>query len=1413
MKNLYAKKAITSKLSFKKILFTVVLITTCFSSYSQVLKEFEARAAIATPTQTVYNIKGDFAMIGNTNLTLVNYNDTRANDSAMRYVDIDQDSNTLNSSSARLEFPVENGSIPECSKILFAGLYWVGRADNGPDANLDGDNDPNTFVINGKTLNKRKVKIKGPLQTIYTEVEATPDNIYFPDNAYQNIFTAYVDITQYVIDNNGEGDYVIADMALREGTIDVTGYSGGWGMVVVYENSKMKYRNVTVFDGHAFVDSGVNQDFSFDVDGFNAVQSGDVNIRLGLMASEGEFDFGGDYFEIEELNSGNYRTLANKSGSTDNFFDSTIDYGGSPGSRTPELVNNTGLDIVTYNIPNSDKSIIGNGQTSTSFNYGSTNDTFVIFNVTFSVDAYIPDVDGILTTTSTSATPPLAPNESANYTIEIRNKGTEATNNTIITIPIPDNVNQSDLEITSNVYAPLSTTNTPTYNQNLGPNGSIVWDLGTLPLPNDPDTVLADISFKLTVTTDCSILSDNSFDPNISLLGTIEGIGSISNIDFNNPLIQGYETSGLCIGDPIPVPSLIEIDYLDYINEPPVIVCPGDIPQNVDTGADGAVVNYTTPVGTDNSTGAVTTQIAGLASGSLFPVGTTTNTFRVTDAAGNTAECSFDVTITDNEAPSIVCPDDINQTADANQCSTTISIINPTAFDNCSSTFIFNGTRSDNLALTEEFPVGLTTITWTATDEANNISSTCIQSINITDDEAPIFVETLPVDITVECDNIPQQEVLTATDNCSSVTVTPSEERIDGKCSSYYQLKRTWTTVDANNNTTTHTQTITVEDTTPPVLTLPANVSAECSDDLSPIAFGTATAIDNCDANPIITFEDVREDGACIGTFKITRTWTATDACGNFITADQTISTSDMTAPEFEQTTLPQDLTVECSSIPNAEILTATDNCGSATVEVEDKRVDGDCPNNYKITRTWTATDECGLTKTHVQTITVVDITPPTFVETSLPENTTVECDAIPTAETLTATDTCGNATVTLEDVRTDGDCPYNYTIARTWTATDECGLTTTHTQVITVQDTTPPTFVETSLPENITVECDAIPTAETLTATDNCGDAIVSVKEEITEGDCPNNYIISRIWTATDECGLMTSHTQTITVEDTEAPVPSSTFDETLNVSCTDIPEAPELEFTDNCSSDSNIIVVFNETNTYVENVFEDYVITRTWTVRDECQNESVYTQTLNVVLDEVIIDMVAPDVCFDEGAVDLNNLTPDELNINGTWELLEGDSGAILTGNIFDPTNIEWDAETVITGMNYKFRYTTTDQGCISITEIDVVVNYCKVLPCGENDVVISKAVTPNGDAYNEFFEISGIELCGFRYDVKIFNRWGALIYEADDYQNDWNGFAHKSSVGTAGKVPNGTYYYIVNIKDSGLNPITGPVYLGTK
>jgi hypothetical protein len=55
--------------------------------------------------------------------------------------------------------------------------------------------------------------------------------------------------------------------------------------------------------------------------------------------------------------------------------------------------------------------------------------------------------------------------------------------------------------------------------------------------------------------------------------------------------------------------------------------------------------------------------------------------------------------------------------------------------------------------------------------------------------------------------------------------------------------------------------------------------------------------------------------------------------------------------------------------------------------------------------------------------------------------------------------------------------------------------------------------------------------------------------------------------------------------------------------------------------------------------------------------------------------------------------------------------------------------------------------------------------------------------------------------------------MIYESKDYQNNWNAFTHGSSVGGSDKVPTGTYYYIINLKDSGLKPFAGPIYVGTK
>jgi YVTN family beta-propeller protein len=68
--------------------------------------------------------------------------------------------------------------------------------------------------------------------------------------------------------------------------------------------------------------------------------------------------------------------------------------------------------------------------------------------------------------------------------------------------------------------------------------------------------------------------------------------------------------------------------------------------------------------GTDNSSEVVNIQTKGLPSGSLFPLGTTTNTFVTADASGNAVTCSFDVTVNDNEPPVVVCHENIIQPND-----------------------------------------------------------------------------------------------------------------------------------------------------------------------------------------------------------------------------------------------------------------------------------------------------------------------------------------------------------------------------------------------------------------------------------------------------------------------------------------------------------------------------------------------------------------------------------------------------------------------------------------------------------------------------------------------------------------------------------------------------------------------------
>lgn len=680
---------------------------------AQVKVDFTQRTSTYSSGKKIYNIKGDFQMIGNTNLTLQSYGDNTANsNNNMIYVDVDGNPQTLNSSTAELTFSTENGAEPACSHIIYAGLYWTGRAHNSSPSsntftvtkNVPGAGTPqvvnnnqtpgngasiiytnytlnisrsgtnnnrtitytftpasgnsgntvaftyaynsglptlnvsvnggsagsvstssinasdaylsspytiydggangvkltvNHFYRNGsnsnvtdanaytnvtgtytpptgtvtKNYDKSIVYIKHQNATVYEAITAADvnftQNIYYPTTTNDYMYSAYAEVTDYV-KAHGLGSYTVADMALNEGNGGSTGYYGGWAMIVVYENSKMKWRDVTIFDGHAYIYDEKNSNemtyYELPVSGFHTAQDGDVNMKVGIIAGEGDRGIGGgspnggeiDNFSIRNYQDNAWVALSTTTNPVDNFFASSIV---TTGVRNPSLYNNTGLDIVNVNVP---VGTLTHNQTSTKFRYGTNQDTYIISCIAMAVDAYIPEPEALCACTSLNGQPnqpnmQILPDGTAEYSLEIRNKGTEAINDAKITIPIPYTATFVSCSSEGTTFPQ------PVYNATLGANGSIVWNMGTIPYTGNPTELLGKMRFALKATTDCFILSNSNCTPEVTIQGGVSGVGATSQTNFSNyPFVRGFE-DGICQGEPITSPLSIVINSNDYV--------------------------------------------------------------------------------------------------------------------------------------------------------------------------------------------------------------------------------------------------------------------------------------------------------------------------------------------------------------------------------------------------------------------------------------------------------------------------------------------------------------------------------------------------------------------------------------------------------------------------------------------------------------------------------------------------------------------------------------------------------------------------------------------------------------------------------------------------------------------------------
>ena len=110
-------------------------------------------------------------------------------------------------------------------------------------------------------------------------------------------------------------------------------------------------------------------------------------------------------------------------------------------------------------------------------------------------------------------------------------------------------------------------------------------------------------------------------------------------------------------------------------------------------------------------------------------------------------------------------------------------------------------------------------------------------------------------------------------------------------------LSRTWTATDRGGNAASASQLVTVSDTPPRLAGVPDDAVVPCDAVPPPVS---ATASDNCDPSPRVTFAESRVDGDCPGTYVLRRAWTVTDRCGNTATATQVLRVVDTTPPVVE---------------------------------------------------------------------------------------------------------------------------------------------------------------------------------------------------------------------------------------------------------------------------------------------------------------------------------------------------------------------------------------------------------------------------------------------------------------------------------------------------------------------------------
>ena len=340
---------------------------------------------------------------------------------------------------------------------------------------------------------------------------------------------------------------------------------------------------------------------------------------------------------------------------------------------------------------------------------------------------------------------------------------------------------------------------------------------------------------------------------------------------------------------------------------PPVITTPGNITAEA-TGPTGAVVTYAVSA-TDPDDAATVSCAPG--SGSTFPLGPTTVACTATDTHGNTANASFTITVKDTTPPVITTPGNI--TAEATGPSGAAVSYTATASDAVDGSV----TPICSPASGSTFALGTTTVNCTATDAHGNAANGSF-TVMVQDTTPPAL--TPPANITAEATG-PSGAAVSYTATASDAvdgSVTPICSPASGSTFALGTTTVNCTATDTHGNATNGSFTVTVHDTTPPALTLPANITAVATSAGGAVVTYAVSATDPDNDPSTLTISCSPPSGSTFPAGVTTVTCTATDPARNTGTGTFQVAVVDFSMGPINPVTVPVGGTASTSVTVNS---------------------------------------------------------------------------------------------------------------------------------------------------------------------------------------------------------------------------------------------------------------------------------------------------------------------------------------------------------------------------------------------------------------------------------------------------------------------------------------------------------------